>query len=477
MPLHPLEKALVVVACLHLCFLPWAFGARDSWVQLTSAGLGLVSFVLAMLPRRYSGDLAPQGAFVLHPWSRALKFPVFWIGLFILAYIGCQALNPAYLRATAGIYWWLAPVQHVGWLPSSVDAPFERMNAWRILAILFGTWTIACALWVGISRRVSIQSILSAVAINGTLLALLGILQKITHAKGIFWIVTSAPSYFASTFFYKNHAGAYFNLIFSIAITLMSWHHLHGLRRMQRSSPAPVYAFGAVMLAAMVVLTDSRTAIILLTGYGLASATILFISHLRANKGNTHPAVLALASITAALLIGATGWFINIEKSIEQIRYITTPAGKKDHIESRVLARQATMDLYEANPVTGWGAGSFRHVFPLVQKNYPNIYIVPRSTNLQFAWDHAHNDYAQALAELGTVGFSFCSFIFVWFISKIIRLRILKQPSYLLCFIGILLPLTHAWVDFPLYNCAILTTLCAAGVLLLRWAELETTRP
>lgn len=473
LPLHPMEKALVFVACLHLCFLPWAFGARDPWAQLTSAGLGLVSFVLAMLPRRYSGDLAPQGAFVLHPWSRALKFPIFWLGLLFLGYIACQAINPAYIRATAGVYWWLAPVNHIEWLPSGVEAPFERMNAWRMLAICSGSWTLSCALFVGLTRRISVNAILATFVINGGVLALLGILQKVTGAKGVFWVVTSAPNYFTSTFYYKNHAGAYFNLVLISAVSFMVWHYFRALRRMERSSPAPVYAFVVILLAAVVFLSNSRTAMMLLTGYTVAAAGLLVVLRARAKHEATHPAAAGLFAVCAVMVMIAAAWFLNLDKSVEQIRYVISAEGQKNHLESRILAREATLDLFEARPINGWGAGSFRHIFPITQRNYPEIYNVVRHGNQMMVWDHAHNDYAQALAEVGVAGCLILASMLTWLFVKALRLGALVNLPHLLLLIGFCLPLSHAWLDFPLYNCAILTTFCATAILLIRWMEVE----
>lgn len=466
----------MVIACVHLSFLPWALGARAIWAQNVSLAFGLVALVVGLWPRRYRGELAPQGAFILHPWSRLLKFPVFWLGLLLFAYVSCQGLNPAYVKATAGFYWWLASIDHISWLPSGVDAPFEEMNAWRMLIVWGGAWSLSCGLWIGITRRASAQAILTTLAINGTLLALLGILQKVTLAKGVFWVITSAPSYFTATFFYKNHAGAYFNLIFAVTITLMAWHHLRALRRVERSSPAPVYAFIAVVLVSIIFLAGSRAAMILLIGYALAAVGILVIWRLRNRHGTTHPAAtgLVFTAILSAAIISAS--FLNLDKGIEEIRRIATEDGQKAHWEPRVLARQATFDLVEMNPCFGWGAGSFRHIFPATQRNYERIYRGGIYQQNTYKWDHAHNDYAEALAELGVLGFLLPVLALLWICVKTVRIGVTSNPAYVILVLGLFMPLAHAWVDFPLYNPAILVTFSALWILLVRWLEIEAAR-
>jgi O-antigen ligase len=476
LPLHPLEKALVLMACLHLCFLPWALGARAPWAQIVSLVFGLVCLGLATIPRRYEGELAPQGAFTLHPWSRLLKFPVFWLGGLFFAYVACQAINFAYFRASAGIYWWLAPAEHTGWLPSGVKTTFEQMNAWRMLAIWGGAWALGCALWVGLTRRVAVQRIVTVLVANGTVLALVGILQKVTGTHEILWWIKPAHFYFVATFFYKNHGGAYFNLIAVLAIALMAWHHIRSLRRLERSSPAPVFAFAAIVLAALVLMSGSRASMILLAGFVLLAGGVYLVWRVRHREGTSHPALTGLAAAASVALVAGAAWFLNLEKSIDQVKLLATEQGQRTSIYSRVLAREATVDLFLDSPVTGWGAGSFRHIFPIAQRSYPDILTTQHNGKKMLVWDNAHNDYVQALAELGLVGFAFPALMLFWALAKLFRLGIFGHPAHLLYALGLGVPLAHAWVDFPLNNCAIFVTVCAAWILLLRWLELENAR-
>ncbi len=404
-----------------------------------------------------------------------MKFPIFWLGLLLFGYVTCQGLNPAYLRATAGPYWLLAPLKHVEWLPSGIDAEFGETNAWRVLVTWGGAWTLACALWGGVTRRQTVHVIITVFVINAGLLALLGILQKVTAAKGVFWLIKDAPSYFTATFYYKNHAGAYFNITVAASLALMSWHYIRSLRHLDRSSPAPVYAFISIVIAVAVPLSNSRTATVLLAGYVVTAGIILLLWRLRVNsQGTSHLATgLTLAGALGSLWIAA--WFLNLDKSIDQIRHVVSDKGQKMHWEPRVLARQATMDLFTAEPITGWGAGSFRHVFPFVQRNYGPIYFNEGEKRV-FKWDHTHNDYVEILAELGVVGAAFPLLMLLWALTRVFRFQTLKNPAYSILAVGILLPLAHSWVDFPLANPAILTSLCALIIVLVRWIEMEGTK-
>lgn len=469
-PLHPLEHALVVVASIQLCFLPWAFGARTPWAQLVSLGLSLLAFTLALWPRRYSGELAPDGEFTLHTWPRLLRFPPFWLGLLFVLYILISALNPAYERMSNGSVWFLKPLEHIDWLPSSLDAPFARMNAWRILAIVSSVWLLGCSLWTAITRRAAVQTILTAVVINGVALALLAILQKVTGATKILWFISGAPGYFHATFYYKNHAAAYFNLTAVVTAGLMIWHHIRGLRHLERSSPSPVFAFAFIVIGACVFMSESRTGMILFATYLLVLVTTYLIWRARRQAGPTNPVLSWLAALAVLGFIATASYFLNLDKSIDQFRRLTKE-DKQWSIEARIQARDATYELFRDQPLTGWGAGSFRHAFPIHQQNYPDILRGPGRRT--YFWDHAHNDYVQALAEFGVIGFAFPVLALLWMVAKLCRLGALGQPAFLLMLFGLGLPLAHSWVDFPLYNASILTTFAAITVLLVRWAELE----
>lgn len=469
-PLHPLERALVVIASLHLCFLPWAIGTRTPWSQWVSLGFAAVAFVVALWPRRYTGHLTSGKDFTLHTWPRLLRFPVFWIGMFFLGYVLTGALNPAWERVSTNILWYIQGVDHIRWLPSSVAAPFERMNAWRSLVIYGAGWLLACALWTAITRRGAAQAILSVLVANGVLLALIGILQKITGAKMILWFIKSPAHYFHSTFVYKNHAGAYFVLITVLTLALALWHHVRALRRLDRSSPAPVFVFGLIVAASCVFMSASRTAMLLLAAYIVVAILAYVIWRFRDRGGATSPALSALLAVLAAAFIAGAAWFLNLDKSIDQIKRLTT-TDQKMSIDSRVMARAATWDMFKDEPLTGWGAGSYRHAFPIYQQHYPDIF---RMHGRILSWEYAHNDYVQALAELGAIGFAFPLLALLWALAKFCRIGALAHPAFLLTLIGFGLTLAHAWVDFPLNNAAILTTFCAAWVLTLRWAELES---
>lgn len=472
-PLHPLEKTLIFFASLHLCFLPWAIGGMNPWAQITAFFLSLPVIVVALLNRTYVGELTAEGPFRLVMWPRLLKTPVFWLGLAFLLYLLIGALNPAWKYMSNDRVWWLRQIEHLEWLPTSVRTSFEQYNAWRVLMIYTSIWFLACGLTLGLTRRIGVLAVFSLLIANGALLALLGVLQRVTGASGLFWSYDSPNASFISSFIYRNHAAAYFNLLALTALGLMAWHYLRGNRRHARSSPAPLYAFCAVGLSMVVFLSLSRAGAILLLG----SLTLGFFGYviwiLRRGFQNIDYGVSALVVGIFLVFIYVGSHFLKLSDSIDRVHNLF----ERDWQETVVVrdtAAKATWELAAEQPLTGWGAGSFRHAFPRSQMNYPEIFQRQQGKRtMTFRWEFAHNDWAQGFAELGYVGMGLLAVLFGSFVFIFVRHGVFLNPPMLLVFVALCTTLLHAWVDFPAHNPAVLTTWCAVCVLLGRWAQLE----
>jgi hypothetical protein len=81
--LHPLERGMVAVVIALLIFLPWALGGMKLWSQWTALALAALAFIIALVPRKYDDRYHAGGSVRLLPWPRLLRFPVFWLGLYI----------------------------------------------------------------------------------------------------------------------------------------------------------------------------------------------------------------------------------------------------------------------------------------------------------------------------------------------------------------------------------------------------------
>ena len=468
LPLHPGEKRLVGLIIAHLVFLPWALGTMQAWSQAVSFGLALVGFVMAVIPRYYSADFTGGPEFRMSPWPKLIRFPVFWIGLALLLYIGIQGINPAWRYEQNQTHWWLTRVPHWEWLPSGLDTPFEKANAWRPWLVYASCWLLLCSIWVGLSRRLSVQYILMALALNGLALSFLAIAQRYAGNGKILWFVERPGTQFFATFVYKNHAGAYLALVVSIALSLAYWYYDRGMRRLQKSNPAGLFAFTGLIVALMVVFSFSRGATILMLGFLIFAGLFLLIIRRRQNAGTGNAVVV----VTLALAFG--GFLLIALKSFEisrAIRRFDDLVSRSDvevSASSRALAREAAGDMLRVHWLKGAGAGSFRFLFPAYAGKYPGL-----TQGGKFFWEHAHDDWLEIPIELGLIG----SLLLLAGIGSVclqlIRCNFWDNPLASLLLLGCAMTLAHGWMDFVFQCPAILLTWAALPVGLARWLELE----
>lgn len=477
--LHGLEKALLIVLITQLVFLPWALGGMRLWAQYTAASLSLLALVIALVPRHYT-DLHHAGANLrLIMWPKLLHFPFFWLGLLYFGYVLIQIYNPAWQFFRFGDGWAVMAIDHVTWLPHGVaDAPIAMMNGWRVLLIQGSAWLLVCAMWVGLTRRKSIRVLLNVIALNGTGLALVVLLQRLTGTQKLFGIWDAPSSYFAGSFIYKNHAGAFFLLILATCLGLAWWHMVRAERELRKSHPGMIYVFLSLIVFIALAFTYARAAsilgatLLLLAGLGYGWRLIFHRS------GATHPLV---STITALLGIGFLTLCVvsfNTDSIWQRFARLT----KEDaftSITSRRIARQATLELAQSSLWFGHGAGNFRYVFPQTQQNHPEIWrrrFYNRQgtayTEKRIFWEYAHNDYAQLLAELGLIGAVFFCGTVLLILGAARRNALWRQPFLLLLLAGPLFVAFSAWTDFPTHNPAILVGVCAITALTLRWATL-----
>ncbi len=108
-------------------------------------------------------------------------------------------------------------------------------------------------------------------------------------------------------------------------------------------------------------------------------------------------------------------------------------------INERFICWEATISMFKDNPIIGIGIGNYREV-------YKNKY---KPVNAHLTLHHAHNNFLQVLAEMGTLGFSSYLLMNIYFIYYGITGWIRKKNIYYLCFLTITLALLiHGMSDY-----------------------------
>lgn len=469
-PLHPAEKALTTVLAGWLVFLPWAFGTRDGWAQGVSLGLAGLAFVFSLLPRQI-----PDTREIARPARLLLRLPLFWLGLVVLSYVAVQALNPAWTYVRSESSWWLEKREHLTWLPHGIAAPFEQMNAWRMLLIWSAPFLAVTAAWLGLTRRRSVQFLAVLLVVNATAIALLGMAQRLTGTNKVFWHFAVPGEAFGS-FFYRNHAAAFLLLGLGLALGLGTRHYLHGEARGARSTPAPVFGFLGVLIGAGLVVSTSRLGVV----FGAALVVVL-LGIFAVQLSRSGLARRTLPVLAGTVIVGFGSWFlaqVDLDRFFQRFKNLARAEGESS-LHIRVSGAELARDMFNAQPWFGHGAGSFRHV----ETHFtPGIPVLPRETRFNARGRHsvqhyrmrdAHNDHLQLLAEMGLVGSALVYGLLAGGLAALTAPKRRGHPVVYATLVAVLTVVTLAALDLPFVNAAIIGTFTLLFPLACRWADLE----
>jgi len=435
------------------------------WSQLVSLVFALSGFVLSLWPRT-------EGENNFSPAIRLRRFPLFWAGLALLLYVAVQGLNPAWSYRQNADCWWLEPVSHLTWLPTGVQAPFARSNPWSALVIFASLWLLVCSVWTGFTRRRSYRQLFTVLVGNGFLLALLGVLQQLTDAKQIFWSYLPSNGSFIASFIYRNHAGPYLNLMVSLAVGLSCWHFNRPQRRHGKTNLAVAMflVFAAVFVGIMVIFSYSRASIGVLVAFTLCLAVALAVRRFWGQAGQSRrrqDVILLCVAVGAFFAV----CFVSFRADKVWQRFASIATDPINSTGFRSIGRQAAGEMLRDHWLYGWGAGCFRHGFPLYAQKYPLIYYSERGT-LRY-WEHVHDDLLEFPIELGVVGLIPLVAAFGFYIWQIVRLKFWRNGVSFSLVVGCALVACNACLDFVFQNPAVLLTWCVLFVAAVRWIELD----
>ncbi len=465
---HPGETVVLACVLAHLLFLPWALGAMWPWAQLVSLALALAGFVASLLPRSYTEEHSGGNRFRLIMWPKLLKFPIFWLGLLLLGYVALQGLNPAWSFRTDGKLFWMVSVPAKAWLPQGYEAPFPQWNTWRMLVIYASAWLTMCTLWVGFTRRRTLQVLLVGLAANGLLLAAFGLAQRLLGNGKIFWFFESPNAQFFASFVYKNHGASYLILMLAVTVSLAGWYYLRGLRRMEKSNPSGVLAFLATCIAVAILTSYARGITLVMLVY-LAVCVAAFVWHQIRLPGESRKSVVALA------LVLIFGYFLNSGldalKTGEAWDKLKQGINRQDYsLSSREQITVSALEMLREQGLKGTGAGSFRFIFPVYQHRNAELKKIGVG---HLYWEHAHNDIVQFPIELGLVGTAFVLGGAGYLAVMLIRGYFWENPVASGLGFGLAILTIYAWWDFPFQCPAILITYCALWIAILLWTNFE----
>lgn len=437
----------------QVLFVVVAFGGVPAWSQFLFLGMALVTFLLLFMPGFRDGRSA-RSATAGENALLILRFPGFWLGLLVAAYVLMGAWNPAWTYVTDGAYWWMLERPHDPRLPSGVEAPFSGMNAWRQLLIWSGPWLTICTIHVGLRRRRSLEHLWTIIAVGLAAFGVFAFLQWLSGTDRILGLVESENPAFWGTIVYGNQAAAILNLGLIIALSLTLYHQRRLHSTLQRSSPhLPMLACGLAM-GGSVVGSLSRGGILALAVIMLLFVLLAALQAIRSRMQGGPMAGMLIPAVVVLMLTSA--FYAAFDRNL-----ITRELSRLEQVfrdpkrDLRYRLNVATIDMLEDRWLYGWGAGGFRHMFPLYQQKHPELRDLGWGRSVHFRY--AHNDLLQFPVEFGLVGASLLAAFPVGWMVALARRRRWLHADAALRIAGAIVVLAHAGVDFLFYCPAILT--------------------
>ena len=465
------EDLTELLIYLMVLFSPWAFGTTQSWSiwVMNSAGYFLGAMLAVKLairrlkdyrPPRWDDDWAePPGARSGRRLltSSRLTATLAVLTVAILGYCLISALNArATYEADALSF---AYHGYVRWLPHSFDSSRTWFAFWSYLGLALSFWAVRD--WLsgkstaeeraerqangpGANTQAKffparLRRLLWLLAINGGLLGLEGIIQRLDGSGKLLFLVRprihkTAATQFGPYAYYAN-ASQYFNLLWPGCLGF--WWMLQRSHGFERKGHHVVLLCCAIMAACPIISTSRGGALITVGMLGLATLILvathfLFAAHRREDKSTRILTLGVLALFFAGVLtLGfSLGW-----KALKP-RMATLREG----FQKREVEYDAARPMAADYPVFGTGPGTFASVSQLYRASSTvNWYV------------QLHNDWLETRITFGWIGsaliaLAFATVVLRWFAGGGIHGG---RRFIMLMWLGLGGCLVHARFDFP----------------------------
>jgi O-antigen ligase len=465
------ERACLALLLVYLFWLPLPFGSVIDEARLPLVVTPLLLCVAAALLA--ARDPATSFGMAYRTWSigGALLVVIAALQLIPLSPSLLGALSPesltiwhlgARVASIAGV-----PAPHA--VPVTVDPAATRDELFRMLALL-ATFQAAALLVRDHVSRVALACALSAAAIFETLY---GVREAALRRYAIWgWVNRLIYDRVTGTFVNPNHFGHYVAIVLPLALFLaaLAWHQsgpdtMPFRRRLVLLLEHRFFVFASGALAALgcvaaVLVSQSRGALLAAAaGFGLVGARVLAAR-------NTRAGVLVriiAASAAGVLLLTAVILWLGSERTV--LRRLAPTEAETVTLVGRRIGITAALGVWRDFPILGSGAGTFERVVSMHQ-----------SEDLGKMYHHAHDDYVEIGATMGTAGFVVAMVALIGGYSGLMRgtfgrrgasLPWRRRAFQIAALTSLTIAMVHALFDFNFYipaNAATLAAIVGAAV-------------
>lgn len=456
-----------------IVFSPWAFGTTQRWAILAMNALGYVVGALWLVKwfvRRMKGYQAPRWG---EPGTlgrltpRHIRSVLGFITLAILVYCLISAINARSTFDPESLTFDYH--EHLGWLPHSFDGKGTWSAFWMYLGLAGGFWSVQDWI-VGKTRSeqrceargqavpgplpARMRLVLWVLAINGGLLAIEGIIQRLEGSGNLLFLIKPRVNPGAETQFgpyaYRANASQYFNLVWPVCLGF--WWMLQRSWGKHRFAQHWILAAATLMAACPIISTSRGGAVISVVIGTLAALYLLAAYAISAARGRG-----VGKSAAAAIAVFFFGFVaVGLGLGWKQLK------PRMDEFEAGYDLREKMFDtarpMARDYPLYGTGPGTFECTFMLY-----------RITTDTYWPAQLHNDWLETRITFGIAGMS----LLLAALGMVIVRGFLPGGIYAgrrfvpMIWLALAGSLVHARYDFPfqIHSLVFLTLLLCAFLL------------
>jgi O-antigen ligase len=357
------ERLIEAGALFLLVFTPLAYGTVEPWSEAV-AGLVVLGMALTYVIGCAYRD-----------WEVRFELPVGWL--------------------PAALFLGLVVLQAI--VPMSADPHATRREALRLLAV--AAFFLIC--WNTYRTRAQVQRAVWTMIGMGTLLAVFGIVQRVTWNGHLYWVGPQSPVSSAfGPFVNRAHFAGLIVIIVPMALALM-------LTRTRRKPPSRRYRTtlrdrihdwsagesSAANLVPFLILVMGGAALVSGSRGGMLALLAALLAMVVGSVAGGHSWVGRTVRVgLAAVLIVLAGAWIGGDVLYGTVERLADELGRPTE-SPRLLIWGNALTLWLGAPVLGTGLGTFGVVFPRV-----------RTIEAPVVYTHAESDWVQLLTDTGVLG-------------------------------------------------------------------------
>ena len=308
---------------------------------------------------------------------------------------------------------------------------------------IFKFLTYVCVFFLvanNIKEKRQIEHLAITIIIVGFFMAILGIIQGISHKNVWFPQLTQAGHSFGP-YVNKNHFAGYMEMCIPLSLGFLTAYFTHFRKEHWRKLIEKEPQIAKFILLTFVTITLVGSLFFSLSRGGIVSflLSMVFLLDLflirKENKGIK--ILIVFLTVSAIFLI-----WLGIDPIIARLSSLLTPY---ETIMPRGKVWEDSYQIIKDFPILGTGLGTYQYIFPKY-KNKTGIGL----------YEHAHNDYIEYLSDTGILGTLFLFGAIAYFLIKCLKIWRRRHYPYVLglCLggiIGTVSILFYSFVDFNLH--------------------------